>query len=308
MEIVLFDTLHKIPQTGAFGNGKGFSSNDSLVIAEGFFFIFVKNGTAFLSDTHRCYRIKKETLIILTPSLKATIHEMDNDFEFTCVYITPEYFDRKPAGQPLYNQLAEFIRRDRLPALPLKPDKSRYLQQTFALFDHELREFKLYTNGIIHHLCSLLMLQTADIFVEYNRYTPVYVKRSGEIYRKFRKLLVENYRQHHDIAFYADELNISTTYLSRIVKHTTGNTVRFHISELLSADARRLLEWPTSIHTDRRHTPWFLTPASLNRRNKTPHRRMKNRSPTADATGHTPSATTQTDCRAEPGIGIPFPP
>ena len=107
MEIVLFDTLHKIPQTGAFGNGKGFSSNDSLVIAEGFFFIFVKNGTAFLSDTHRCYRIKKETLIVLTPSLKATIHEMDSDFEFTCVYITPEYFDRKPAGQPLYNQLAE---------------------------------------------------------------------------------------------------------------------------------------------------------------------------------------------------------
>lgn len=242
MEIVLFDTLHKIPQTGAFGNGKGVSSNDSLVIAEGFFFIFVKNGTAFLSDTHRCYRIKKETLIVLTPSLKATIHEMDSDFEFTCVYITPEYFDRKPAGQPLYNQLAEFIRRDRLPSLPLKPDKSRYLQQTFALFDHELREFKLYANGIIHHLCSLLMLQTADIFVEYNRYTPVYVKRSGEIYRKFRKLLVENYRQHHDIAFYADELNISTTYLSRIVKHTSGNTVRFHISELLSADARRLLE------------------------------------------------------------------
>ena len=40
MEIFLFDTLNKIPQTGAFGDGRGFSGNDSLAIAEGFFFIF----------------------------------------------------------------------------------------------------------------------------------------------------------------------------------------------------------------------------------------------------------------------------
>ncbi len=81
MEIFLFDTLNKIPQTGAFGDGRGFSGNDSLAIAEGFFFIFVKNGTASISDTHRCYRLKKEMLLVLTPSLKATIHEMDCDFE-----------------------------------------------------------------------------------------------------------------------------------------------------------------------------------------------------------------------------------
>ena len=37
-------------------------------------------------------------------------------------------------------------------------------------------------------------------------------------------------------------LHISTTYLSRIVKHITGHTVRFHINELLCADARKLLE------------------------------------------------------------------
>ncbi|WP_258460362.1 helix-turn-helix domain-containing protein [Phocaeicola coprophilus] len=37
-------------------------------------------------------------------------------------------------------------------------------------------------------------------------------------------------------------MNISTTYLSRIVKNITGHTVRFHLSELLGADARRMLE------------------------------------------------------------------
>ena len=54
--------------------------------------------------------------------------------------------------------------------------------------------------------------------------------------------LVENYKNHHDLQFYAARLHISTTYLSRIVKRLTGNTVRFHISELICAEARRQLE------------------------------------------------------------------
>lgn len=242
MNISLLDTLHKIPNAGSYGYGAGFSSLDTITIAKGFFFIFVKNGTALLSDTHRCYRLNKEVLVIFIPSLTATLHEMSADFEFAAIYLVPEYFDSLPGGQPLYNQLAEFIRSNRLPLLSLKPEKSRYLLQTFALFTSELKGFKLYMNGIARHLCSLLLLQVADSFGQSNRHLPTYIKRSGEIFRRFRKLLMENYKLHHDIGFYAGELHISTTYLSRIVKKTTGNTVRFHISELINADARRLLD------------------------------------------------------------------
>ena len=69
-----------------------------------------------------------------------------------------------------------------------------------------------------------------------------YVKRSNEIFLKFKRLLVSNYRKHHNIQFYADKLNISTTYLSRIVKRITGRTVYSHISELICVEAKRLLE------------------------------------------------------------------
>ena len=241
MDILLLDLLNKIPRTGAFAHKQRLSPNDRAAIGKGFFFIFVENGTALLTDMHQDYAINGEDLIVLSPSLAATLHHASSDFTFTCICLVPEYFDSLPGSQLLYSQLAEFIQADHLPIVPLKPDKSRYLRQTFALFSSDLRGFKVYTNGIINHLCCLLLLQTADTFCQSNRHMPVYVKRSGEIFRKFRKLLTAHYRQHHDIGFYADELHISTTYLSRIVKQTTGNTVRFLISELLCADARRLL-------------------------------------------------------------------
>lgn len=241
MDILLLDLLNKIPRTGAFAHKQRLSPNDRAAIGKGFFFIFVESGTALLTDMHQDYAIKGEDLIVLSPSLAATLHHASSDFTFTCICLVPEYFDSLPGSQLLYSQLAEFIQVDHLPIVSVKPDKSRYLRQTFALFSSDLRGFKIYANGIINHLCCLLLLQAADTFCQSNRHMPVYVKRSGEIFRKFRKLLTAHYRQHHDIGFYADELNISTTYLSRIVKQTTGNTVRFLISELLCADARRLL-------------------------------------------------------------------
>lgn len=241
MDILLLDLLRKIPQIGAFAHRQGLSPHDRATIGKGFFFVFVESGTALLTDMHQDYTIKGEDLIVLSPSLAATLHHASPDFTFTCICLVPEYFDSLPGSQLLYSQLAEFIQVDHLPIVSLKPEKSRYLRQTFDLFSSDLRGFKIYTHGIISHLCCLLLLQTADTFCQSNRHMPVYVKRSGEIFRKFRKLLTAHYRQHHDIGFYADELNISTTYLSRIVKQTTGNTVRFLISELLCADARRML-------------------------------------------------------------------
>lgn len=241
MDILLLDLLRKIPQIGAFAHRQGLSPHDRATIGKGFFFVLVESGTALLTDMHQDYAIKGEDLIVLSPSLAATLHHASPDFTFTCICLVPEYFDSLPGSQLLYSQLAEFIQVDHLPIVSLKPEKSRYLRQTFDLFSSDLRGFKIYTHGIISHLCCLLLLQTADTFCQSNRHMPVYVKRSGEIFRKFRKLLTAHYRQHHDIGFYADELNISTTYLSRIVKQTTGNTVRFLISELLCADARRML-------------------------------------------------------------------
>lgn len=241
MDILLLDLLRKIPQIGAFAHRQGLSPHDRATIGKGFFSVFVESGTALLTDMRQDYTIKGEDLIVLSPSLAATLHHASPDFTFTCICLVPEYFDSLPGSQPLYSQLAEFIQADHLPIVSLKPEKSRYLRQTFDLFSSDLRGFKIYTHGIISHLCCLLLLQTADTFCQSNRHMPVYVKRSGEIFRKFRKLLTAHYRQHHDIGFYADELHISTTYLSRIVKQTTGNTVRFLISELLCADARRML-------------------------------------------------------------------
>lgn len=213
-----------------------------IIFEKGFFFLLVINGTAKLSDIYGNYDLCRGNLVVLTPSTTSSIGHFDADFSLKIVYIVPSYFDCLPDGQPLYNQVARYLGNYRLPVFDIESDRFFYLKQTMSLYGDSLNVMNVYHDGIIRNLCNFFLLQIADALCVENNDTTVYVKRENEIFRNFKKLLVENYRKHHSIGFYADSLNITTTYLSRVVKNVTGNTVCFHISKMLCSDARRMLE------------------------------------------------------------------
>lgn len=213
-----------------------------ILLDKGFYFLLVTNGTASVSDVHDSYTLASLHLLVVTPSIRVTLTDMSADFRMVCLYIEPDYFDTLSVGQLVYGQVSQFVGNYLLPIFQLEAEQADYLQKTLVLFSSRLEELHLYRDGIVRHLCSFLLLQMADALYQKNRETTGFANRSTEIFRNFKRLLVHHYREQHNISFYADRLYISTTYLSRIVRNITGHTVCFHISELLCADARKLLE------------------------------------------------------------------
>jgi len=58
----------------------------------------------------------------------------------------------------------------------------------------------------------------------------------------FLRLLPQHFAEHHDIAFYASRLCITTTYLSRVVRQVSGGrTVVDYINQMLLMEATLLL-------------------------------------------------------------------
>ncbi len=160
-----------------------------------------------------------------------------------CLGIDPDYFDSLRDGQAMYAQLSRFIRECGYPLLHTSPEEFDCLRRTLELFLSASGNLDFGRNAVTDRLCGFLLLQAAELLSRSNvARGPLCMKRSDLLFRQFKKLLVENYRRHHRIEFYADALHISTTYLARTVKRLTGHTVRFHIAELLCADARRLLD------------------------------------------------------------------
>lgn len=67
-------------------------------------------------------------------------------------------------------------------------------------------------------------------------------ERTAELFVSFMRLLPQHFVEHHDIAFYASELCITTTHLSRIVRQITGRTVVDYINQMLAMEASFLLQ------------------------------------------------------------------
>lgn len=213
-----------------------------LVLERGFFFLLITRGAALFTDTHGKHPLRAKDLILLTPGMTGSLEETSTHFRLWGLYIFPDYFDRLTDGGTFYNQYTKYLRAHDFAPIRLARQDDESLRRTFPLFDRYEDFSGAYRPGIVRHLCSLFLLQLSDIVARHNDLPATYLKRSNEIFRLFKKLSIEHYRSHRDLAFYADRLHVSTTYLSRIVKKTTGHTAHFLLSELICADAKKWLE------------------------------------------------------------------
>jgi len=65
--------------------------------------------------------------------------------------------------------------------------------------------------------------------------------RGMELLDEFRHLVDTHYRESSEVRFYADRLNVSTSYLAQVTKRISGQAPKALIDERIISEARRLL-------------------------------------------------------------------
>lgn len=69
-----------------------------------------------------------------------------------------------------------------------------------------------------------------------------YGVRPQEIYNKYMSLIVQHYRNNHDVTFYADRLSITTRYLAQITKTVVSKSPKEIIDEYLLLQSKNMLQ------------------------------------------------------------------
>ncbi len=113
--------------------------------------------------------------------------------------------------ESLMNQIIDYLKSDHL-------FKTESLRTLYTLF-----------------LLDLMNIQERSIAKHHNS------ERTVNLFINFIRLLPQHFIAHHNVAFYASELCISPTYLSRIVHQITGRTVVDYINQMLLMEASWLL-------------------------------------------------------------------
>ena len=184
--------------------------------------------------------LTKGDLYIYSPGLSVTILSISQDYRGYCLMVDEHTTLETPS-------VRDIVSMAYLPIVQLSEPKLSLPQETAALLESRIREIinylhsdNTYKQQVLRMLYAifLLDLQNAQDRIIVQRHVP---QRIEEIFIGFNRLLPLNFVEHHDIGFYADQLHITSDYLSRVVKRVTGRTVIDYINQMLLMEASFLL-------------------------------------------------------------------
>ena len=204
-------------------------------------YTLVKEGWLRLVYNGRELTLRAGDLYIYSPGFRVSILNGSDDYHSACL-IADEYTTLEmPVMWDIIRTAFYPIAELGQPVIRLSPQEA----------DHMWRRMKeiIAYQGSSHHflkeslraLYSLFVLDLRNV-MERTIGNYQYGERATDLFVGFIRLLPRHFVEHHDIGFYAGELHVTTTHLSRVVRQMTGRTVMDYIDQMLLMEAVWLLQ------------------------------------------------------------------
>lgn len=221
-----------------------------------FIYSLVERGDIELRFEEHTMHAHKSDMVTYVPGQDLNTVKVSQDYKALTLYVTDD-FATDNAMQRKILQTAFFpMLQYRTPILSLLPKEARLLRYNLlAIRDHIKAEGHPFRQEAIQTIYSLFLI---DLMGIQNNQQQVKASspREEHIFVAFMDDLRKDFLHHHDLAYYASRLCISTTYLSRVVKHLTGCTVQDYLGRMLLMEACSLLRYgdvPMSVIASRLH-------------------------------------------------------
>ncbi len=195
-------------------------------------------GSGFGAVNLRSFRLQKNSLLIVLPSQIIQSYEVSPDFKGSFILVSERFlsllgqgdaylFYKNTEGNPFY-QLDEGmagIFRSYIDLL------HKLLQRQHVQPDMEE------AIHLLNKLFFVLMGRITRTSATGNE-SPL---RENEVMMEFLQLVKLNYREHHDVGFYADKMNISAKYMTTLIKKASGKSALQWIEDYVILDAKAQL-------------------------------------------------------------------
>ena len=203
--------------------------------------MLVDKGWMTIHYNGRDLTLHPNDLYTYSPGLPVDVIATSDDFHGLCLMADEHVTIEAPSMRDLVHLAYLPIVQLHEPKQTLAPDAAQPLSAKMREIIDCLHSDHIYKGEVLRMLYSifLLDLQNAQQRAIVHRPTP---QRVEEIFIGFTRLLPRHFAEHHDIPFYADQLHISTVYLSRVVRQVSGRTVIDYINQMLLMEATFLLQ------------------------------------------------------------------
>ena len=195
--------------------------------------LICRKGRAVLNVNYKEWELYKGAVITVFPNdvveLKQ-VKEMKNDWEFEILKYNPSLL--REASLQLEQTVYSYLREDR--CRQDTPVVTNIINHMFSLL-------KVYfSQPECTCISQLVLCQLKAFFIGFHeylqrnpQYRPDEVKsfRVRELFNRFMMLMERDYKVSRDVYYYAGQMNITSKYLTNIVRQVTGHTPKIIIDQ-----------------------------------------------------------------------------
>ena len=221
-----------------------FRTNETHGYMAAYTFTIVLEGWLKIVYNGQNITLHPDDIYMYSPGLPITIVEASDDYHGICLLADEHVTIDSPTVHDLVHIAYAPVVQLHQPKQTLRHDDAVKLTEKMLEIRNYLNSDHIYKSKILEMLYAvfLLDLQNAQDNAMPQRSVP---QRVEEIFIGFQRLLPLHFAEHHDIGFYASQLNISPVYLSRVVRQVTGRTVVDYVNQFLVMEASFLLRTTT---------------------------------------------------------------
>lgn len=185
--------------------------------------LIIRKGTATvaISDQDEKKTLNADSLLVMTSRHVINEIELTPDFEAECVLVDTDMVNENT----IYH---------------LTEEKHKSVSDVFNIIHNIVRHQHINKVEMIQSMFNVLRLILEELPYEERSISHDF-KHKKEVYEIFLHHLYRNFRKERQIRFYASKMNVSTAYLSRLVKEISGSTINEHVTSLIYKEACNLL-------------------------------------------------------------------
>lgn len=185
--------------------------------------LLIRKGTAtvVISEQDERKTLNADSLLVMTSRHVINEIGLTPDFEAECVLVDTDMVNENT----IYH---------------LTEEKHKSVSDVFNIIHNIVRHQHINKVEMIQSMFNVLRLILEELPYEERSISHDF-KHKKEVYEIFLHHLYRNFRKERQIRFYASKMNVSTAYLSRLVKEISGSTINEHVTSLIYKEACNLL-------------------------------------------------------------------
>lgn len=209
-------------------------------LVEGILIVCCLKGTAKVRVNLTEYDIAENTVAVAVPNYVIQLLEHSEDLQLEFLFFSFDFI----SDIGLLTEIGEIgkIVEER-PCLYLYREDFMELLNIHGVIVRQHQKKRAYRREIIQNLLYALCYQILQLYTtkEVNRADKKLI-RGEEIFKKFMSLLFEYYKTERSVQFYAEKLNITPKYLSKVIRETSFKPPSDLIDEMVITAAKALLK------------------------------------------------------------------